>query len=47
LASLRAGLRGRMNASPLRDEAEFTKRLEAAYRGIWRRWCASVQGGAA
>jgi predicted O-linked N-acetylglucosamine transferase (SPINDLY family) len=38
LGSLRAGLRARMERSPLMDGARFTKSLEAAYRSIWRRW---------
>ena len=40
LALLRAGLRQRVAQSPLMDAARFTANLEAAYRGIWRRWCA-------
>lgn len=41
LLTLRAGLRARFEASALRDEEGFTRELEAAYRGMWRRWCAS------
>ena len=41
LAGLRAGMRGRMAASPLLDVPAFTRRLEAAYRDLWRRWCES------
>jgi protein O-GlcNAc transferase len=40
LAELRAGLRRRVADSPLRDEAGFTRALEAFYRDAWRRWCA-------
>lgn len=39
LAELRSGLRQRMQASPLMDEAGFTAALENAYRRMWRDWC--------
>jgi predicted O-linked N-acetylglucosamine transferase (SPINDLY family) len=39
LDALRAGMRSRMETSPLRDEAGFTKELEAAYRKMWTDWC--------
>ena len=39
-AELRRTLRGRMDASALTDGAQFTPGLEAAYRQMWRRWCA-------
>jgi len=39
--ALRSSLRERMRASPLMDEARFTRDLEAAYRGMWRAWCGS------
>jgi predicted O-linked N-acetylglucosamine transferase (SPINDLY family) len=41
LDALRRGMRSRFDASPLRDEAGFTRELEAAYRAMWRDWCAA------
>ncbi len=40
LDALRGGMRQRIASSPLRDEAGLTRDLEAAYRAMWRRWCA-------
>ena len=40
LAELRSTLRSKMQASPLMDEARFTKDLEKLYRQMWREWCA-------
>jgi protein O-GlcNAc transferase len=44
LSKIRAGLRQRMEHSPLMDAAAFARGVESAFRGMWRRWCAS--GGA-
>lgn len=41
LAELRSTLRSTMQASPLMDEARFTKDLEKVYREMWRAWCAA------
>ena len=38
IAGMRAGLRQRFAASPLCDHERFTRALENAYRGLWRRW---------
>lgn len=40
LDRLRHDLRRCMAASPLCDGAAFTRGLEAAYRSMWRSWCA-------
>jgi predicted O-linked N-acetylglucosamine transferase (SPINDLY family) len=41
LEQLRAGLRERMKASPLMDAKRFTADIEAAYRQMWKTWCAA------
>jgi predicted O-linked N-acetylglucosamine transferase (SPINDLY family) len=40
-AALRRGLRDRMAASPLCDGRRYTRDLEAAFRAMWRAWCAN------
>ena len=40
LRELRLSMRKRLRASPLMDHAGFTRNLEAAYRQMWRAWCA-------
>jgi predicted O-linked N-acetylglucosamine transferase (SPINDLY family) len=42
LAELRAGMRARIQASPLMNPAEFTASLEEAYRALWREWCLKI-----
>jgi predicted O-linked N-acetylglucosamine transferase (SPINDLY family) len=39
LARLRAGLRQRMQSSPLLDGKRYTEVIEAALRRMWRTWC--------
>jgi predicted O-linked N-acetylglucosamine transferase (SPINDLY family) len=39
LASIRAGLRDEMERSPLRDEPAFARKVEAAYREMFKTWC--------
>ena len=41
LADLRSTLRERMKSSPLMDAPRFARNIEAAYRTMWRCWCAS------
>jgi predicted O-linked N-acetylglucosamine transferase (SPINDLY family) len=44
LDALRRGMRSRFDASPLRDEAGFTRELEDAYRVMWADWCDRAEG---
>jgi predicted O-linked N-acetylglucosamine transferase (SPINDLY family) len=39
LRALRHGLREKVAAGPLMDQAAFAKDMEDAYRGMWRKWC--------
>ena len=42
LAELHAGMRAQVAASPLVDEAKFTRNLEKIYREVWTEWCNKV-----
>jgi protein O-GlcNAc transferase len=44
LEELHRTLRVRMRASPLMDAERFARAFEAAYRQIWREWCAKAEG---
>ena len=44
LSKIRSTLREQMEASPLRDEAGFARKVEVAYRGMWKDWCESDHG---
>ncbi len=44
LSRLRGTLRERMARSPLMDGARFARHVEAAYRAMWRKWCAKEGG---
>ena len=39
LAEIRAGLRQRLQQSPLLDGKAFTADLQNVLRGLWREWC--------
>ena len=41
LSDLRRSLRERMQASALMGAPRFARSIEAAYRGMWHRWCAA------
>jgi protein O-GlcNAc transferase len=42
LREIRSGMRDRLRASPLLDGAGYTRNLEAAYRQVWKKWCATA-----
>jgi protein O-GlcNAc transferase len=39
LAQLRAGLRRRVQSSPLVDAESYARSVEVAFRSAWRAWC--------
>jgi predicted O-linked N-acetylglucosamine transferase (SPINDLY family) len=39
LSTLRGSLRRQMQASPLMDSAGFIRKMETAYRMMWKTWC--------
>jgi predicted O-linked N-acetylglucosamine transferase (SPINDLY family) len=41
LSELRANLRARLADSPFGDPTRYARAVEAAFREIWQRWCAS------
>ncbi|HTV46887.1 MAG TPA: tetratricopeptide repeat protein [Phycisphaerae bacterium] len=43
LAELRRTLRPMMKKSPLMDAKRFAQNVEAAYRGMWHKWCSSKE----
>ena len=46
LAELRHTMRERMRSSPLMDAPGFARRVECAYRDMWRRWCMATERAA-
>ncbi|MBS0195208.1 MAG: tetratricopeptide repeat protein [Planctomycetes bacterium] len=42
LMAMKAGLRARMAASPLRDEQGYARSFEKLLRDMWREWCGGV-----
>ncbi len=42
LIDIRSSLRERMSKSPLMDGPRFARNIEAAYRQMWRNWCATA-----
>jgi len=47
LRAVRHNLRQKMSASPVMDYAAFARDMEAAYRGMWQRWCANPSAATA
>jgi predicted O-linked N-acetylglucosamine transferase (SPINDLY family) len=47
LQTVRRSLRRRMNESSLCDGSGFARRMENAYRTIWRRWCEASEASVA
>ncbi|WP_372521453.1 tetratricopeptide repeat protein [Sulfuricaulis sp.] len=47
LSELRAALRQRMQDSPLCDAKTFARKVEYAYRSMWKKWCAQQAGESA
>jgi protein O-GlcNAc transferase len=43
LDELRRSLRSRLAASPLCDGRAFARKIEAAFRQIWQRWCEGLE----
>jgi protein O-GlcNAc transferase len=44
LRALRHNLREKVTASPLMNQEKFTRTMEAAWRGMWRKWCEEAAG---
>jgi predicted O-linked N-acetylglucosamine transferase (SPINDLY family) len=42
LAAMRAGMRDRIEQSPIRRPAVIAAGLESAFRTMWQRWCAGL-----
>jgi predicted O-linked N-acetylglucosamine transferase (SPINDLY family) len=45
LAELRSSMRSRMQKSVVMDEPRYVRRLEQAYRKMWKSWCARNRRG--
>lgn len=44
LRRLRPALREQLAASPLCNGKDFARRVESAYRGMWKKWCTDAVG---